>query len=163
MKHRVDRVADHADALLGHAEQLDGLALRELGDREDARRRARDRADREAPARPVPAREELGMADEREVVDRDRERHRGAERPAEGGAVEDVEAAGGERQAGEVPGGIARDGGEPARPAEREPLHVDLVAPRQRAEQAVHVPRRSGARLAQRRDVDTHLHAAASS
>ena len=86
-----------------------------------------------------------------------------AERPAEGGAVEDVEAAGGERQAGEVPGGVARDGGEAPGAAERESLHLDLVAPRQRAEQAVHVPRRPGAGLAQRRDIDADLHPAASS
>ena len=68
-----------------------------------------------------------------------------------------------ERQAGEVPGGVARDGGEAPGAAERELLHLDLVAPRQRAEQAVHVPRRPGAGLAQRRDIDADLHAAASS
>ena len=77
--------------------------------------------------------------------------------------MEDVEAAGGERQAGEVPGGVARDGGEAPGAAERELLHLELVARRERAEQAVHVPRRARAGLAQRRDIDADLHPAASS
>ena len=102
----------------------------------------------------MPAWEELRMPDEREVVQRDRERHGCPQGAAEGRAVEEVEPACRARQPAVVPPRVAGDRRRLAGAAERTRRHLESLATCKRAEQPADMARRSGARLHERRDVD---------
>ena len=99
------------------------------------------------------------MAEDREVVDGDDGRDLGAHRPAKGGAVKDVEAAGASPYPERVPGGVADDRRKLPAAAERQELELETLAAAEGAEEPADMTRRAGAGLDERRGVEADLHA----
>ena len=154
----IDAVRDDANPLGGNPGQLDRLVATELGDRDDRVGRPQDADETGAAVEPVPAWEDLRRAEDREVVHREHRRHARGDGAAERRAVQDVERAGTAPEADRVPHGIARHARRSAGPAERQELEVEPRSVTERAEEPAHVPRRSRARLHERRGVDPDLH-----
>ena len=154
----VDAVRDDADPLDRDPQQFDELVARERRDRDDRVRCAHARAQRESAGRPVPARECLRMAENREIVDGDDERRPRRDGSAERRAVEDVDVRGGVAEAERVPERVASQCREPSRAARRQ---ADELEPRpsfELAEEPEHVACGSGARLHERCRVDRDPH-----
>ena len=154
----IDAVRHDANPLGGNPGQLDRLVATELGDRDDRVGCPQDTDETSATVEPVPAREDLGRAEDREVVHGEDRRHARGDGAAERRAVQDVERAGTTPETDRVPHGIPRHARRSARPAERQELEVEPRSITKCAEEPAHVPRRSRARLHERRGVDPDLH-----
>ena len=107
-----DAVGHHLDLRRVGAEQLDELALGELGDRDQQPGPARDRGQQAALVGDVEGAVGLGMPQRRDVVDHDHVAAAGGERGEVGGGEDQPRLAGGQRQHGLLPG-VAGLEGEP--------------------------------------------------
>src|SRR5207248_11009862 len=98
---------NHPALRLEYAKQADALSRRELRNRDDPSRSARDAWQKCPAVRPRPGIERLGMTQDSEVVEGDDQWHARADGRAEGGAVENVCLPREQRQSAEVPADVA--------------------------------------------------------
>ena len=149
-------------AIRGDADQLHELRLRGGGHGHDGVRPPRPEPERVSARMPVPERERPGVPEQGEVVHRHDDRDACAQRPPEGRAVENVEAARRAAESDRVPGEVAGDRGETARTAKAERDDLKAVPGREGVREALHDPGRPGAGLGERGGVEPDSHPAAS-
>ena len=148
----VDAVRHDVDLLARYAKERLELGGGELRDGDHAVRGPQHARHRERHVAARPPWKRLGMAEHREVVDRDDGRHARAKRAVVRRAVQHVGTAAEPREAKRVPPQLAREHRRPVSAAECDRLHLEPLA------EVADVARRARVRQPQRRDVHRDLH-----